>query len=45
MRFTRKFYGSPGGRVQVYSCGPGCLVVSLVLSALTILVNLLIRLF
>jgi hypothetical protein len=35
-----------GGRVQVYGCAPGCLVVSLVLSvALTILVNVLIRLF
>jgi hypothetical protein len=46
MRFTRKYYGSPGGRVQVYGCALGCLVVSLVLSvALTILVNVLIRLF
>jgi hypothetical protein len=46
VRFTRKYYGSPGSRVQVYGCGPGCLVVSLLLSiALTILVNVLIRLF
>jgi hypothetical protein len=46
MRFTRKYYGSPGGRVQVYGCGPSCLVVSLLLSiGLTILVNVLIRLF
>jgi hypothetical protein len=46
LRFTRKYYGSPGGRVQVYGCGPGCLVVSLLLSiGLTILVNVLIRLF
>jgi hypothetical protein len=35
-----------GGRVQVYGCSPGCLLVSLVLSvALTILVNVVIRLF
>jgi hypothetical protein len=37
---------SRDGRVKVYGCSPGCLVVSLVLSlALTILVNVLIRLF
>lgn len=35
-----------GGRVKVYGCSPGCLVLSLLLSAvLTILVNLLIRAF
>ena len=35
-----------GGRVKVYGCSPGCLVVSLLVSAvLTILVNLLIRAF
>jgi len=46
MRFTRKYYGSPGGRVQVFGCAPGCLVVSLLVSVgLTILVNVLIRLF
>jgi hypothetical protein len=34
------------GRVRVYGCSPGCLLVSLALSvALTILVNVLIRLF
>jgi len=34
-----------GGRVQVYGCSPGCLVVSLVLSpVLTLLLNALIRL-
>lgn len=35
-----------GGRVKVYGCSPGCLVLSLLVSAvLTILVNLLIRAF
>ena len=35
-----------GGRVQVYGCSPGCLVLSLLLSLfLTILINVLIRLF
>jgi hypothetical protein len=35
-----------GGRVQVYGCSPGCLVVSLLLSLfLTLLVNVLVRLF
>jgi hypothetical protein len=34
------------GRVQLYGCSPGCLLMSLVLSVfLTILVNLLIRAF
>jgi hypothetical protein len=34
------------GRVQVYGCSPGCLVLSLGISiVLTILVNLLIRAF
>ncbi|MFL5970840.1 MAG: hypothetical protein ACJ750_00425 [Gaiellaceae bacterium] len=38
--------GSPDGRVRVYGCAPGCLVVSLLVSVvLTILVNVLIRLF
>ena len=35
-----------GGRVRVYGCSPGCLIVSLVLSVvLTVLVNLLLRAF
>ena len=35
-----------GGRVQVYGCSPGCLVLSLGVSLfLTLLINLLIRLF
>lgn len=35
-----------GGRVKVYGCSPGCLVLSLLVSVvLTILVNLLIRAF
>ena len=35
-----------GGRVQVFGCAPGCLLVSLLVSiVLTILVNLLIRAF
>jgi hypothetical protein len=34
------------GRVRVYGCSPGCLVVSLIVSVvLTVLVNLLIRAF
>jgi hypothetical protein len=38
--------GSPDGRVRVYGCTPGCLIVSLLVSVvLTILVNVLIRLF
>jgi hypothetical protein len=37
---------SRGGRIQVYGCSPGCLLWSIALSVcLTILVNLLIRLF
>jgi hypothetical protein len=33
-----------GGRVRVYGCSPGCLLLSLLVSAiLTVLVNLLIR--
>ncbi len=35
-----------GGRVQVYGCSPGCLLVSLLLSLfLTLVLNLLIRAF
>ena len=35
-----------GGRVQVYGCSPGCLLISLAISVfLTVLVNLLIREF
>lgn len=35
-----------GGRVKVYGCSPGCLLVSLLVSVgLTILLNLLIRAF
>jgi hypothetical protein len=35
-----------GGRVRVYGCSPGCLVVSILLSLfLTLVVNLLIRAF
>jgi hypothetical protein len=35
-----------GGRVRVYGCSPGCLIVSLLLSLfLTLLINLLIRAF
>jgi hypothetical protein len=34
-----------GGRVRVYGCSPGCLLLSLAVSVLlTVLVNLLIRL-
>ena len=34
------------GRVRVYGCSPGCLVVSLLLSLfLTLAINVLIRLF
>jgi hypothetical protein len=33
------------GRVQVYGCSPGCLLLSLLLSvALTVIVNVLLRL-
>jgi hypothetical protein len=33
-----------GGRVQVYGCSPGCLVISLAVSVLlTILINVLLR--
>jgi hypothetical protein len=42
--FGGRSYG--GGRVRVYGCSPGCLVLSLGLSLLlTILINLLIRAF
>lgn len=42
--FGPRKYG--GGRVQVYGCSPGCLLVSLLLSLfLTLVVNVLIRLF
>jgi hypothetical protein len=35
-----------GGRVRVYGCSPGCLVLSLLFSLLlTVLVNVLLRLF
>jgi hypothetical protein len=35
-----------GGRVRVYGCSPGCLLVSLAVSLfLTIVINLLIRAF
>ena len=35
-----------GGRVRVYGCSPGCLVVSILLSLfLTLVLNLLIRAF
>jgi hypothetical protein len=35
-----------GGRVRLYGCSPGCLLLSLVVSlGLTILLNLLIRAF
>jgi len=33
-----------GGRVRVYGCSPGCLLLSLAVSVLTILINVLIRL-
>jgi hypothetical protein len=37
--------GDGGGRVRVYGCSPGCLLMSLALSVfLTILINVLIRL-
>ena len=33
-----------GGRVQVYGCSPGCLVISLAVSVLlTILINVMLR--
>jgi ribose/xylose/arabinose/galactoside ABC-type transport system permease subunit len=39
-----KSYG--GGRIRVYGCSPGCLIVSLLLSLfLTLVINLLIRAF
>ena len=42
--FGGRSYG--GGRVRVYGCSPGCLLVSLAVSViLTVLVNVLIRLF
>ena len=42
--FGPRTFGS--GRVRVYGCSPGCLIVSLAVSVLlTILLNLLIRLF
>lgn len=35
-----------GGRVQVYGCSPGCLLVSIVASiVLTVLLNLILSLF
>ena len=35
-----------GGRVQVFGCSPGCLIVSLVVSViLTILLNVMLNLF
>ena len=41
---SRRGFG--GGRVRVYGCSPGCLLLSLGLSLLlTILLNLLIRAF
>ena len=40
--FGGRSYG--GGRVRVYGCSPGCLVISLVLSLfLTLVLNLLLR--
>ncbi|MBA2742062.1 MAG: hypothetical protein H0U46_08640 [Actinobacteria bacterium] len=45
----RDFFGPRAfrnGRVRVYGCSPGCLLISLVLSVLlTILLNVFIRLF
>jgi hypothetical protein len=42
--FAPKTYSA--GRVRVYGCSPGCLLISLVVSVLlTILLNVLIRLF
>jgi len=44
---TRWLFGPrdlAGGRVQVWGCSPGCLILSLLVSVvLTILLNLLIR--
>ena len=41
--FRGRTYGE--GRVRVYGCSPGCLVISLAVSLLlTLLINLLIRL-
>lgn len=35
-----------GGRVQVFGCSPGCLLLSLVVSiALTVLLNLILNVF
>jgi hypothetical protein len=45
LRFTRKYYGSRGGRVQVYGCGPAASSFLPLSIGLTILVNVLIRLF
>ena len=40
------FGGRGGGRVKVYGCSPGCLLISIGLSvALTIVLNLLLRAF
>ena len=40
------FGGRGGGRVKVYGCSPGCLLMSLGVSVvLTIVLNLLIRAF
>jgi hypothetical protein len=47
MRRARLFEGRDvaGGRVRVYGCSPGCLLVSLLLSLfLTLVVNVLLRL-
>jgi hypothetical protein len=42
--FGGRTYG--GGRMRVYGCSPGCLVISLLLSLfLTLVINLLIRAF
>jgi hypothetical protein len=41
--FGGRTYG--GGRVRVYGCSPGCLVISLAVSLfLTLLINVLLRL-
>jgi hypothetical protein len=49
MRRERDWFGPRsyrGGRVRVYGCSPGCLIVSLLLSLfVTLAVNLLIRAF
>jgi hypothetical protein len=42
---VRMANGERGGRIRVYGCSPGCLLVSLLVSvALTIVINVLIRL-